>query len=117
VKWAYYDPKRTPKQPFWMNWSEDRKYPGEKLDWSEETWNVDPNLLEGAVGYTLPSLATGPKKFYHNMFDVIRNNGELLITLPQVRRQIVILEECHRQNPLPRKPHPGKLNFPQCQGA
>jgi hypothetical protein len=34
---------------------------------------------------------------------VLRKGEPLLIGPDQVRRQIEILEECHRQNPLPRR--------------
>ncbi len=98
VRWRYFDPDQTPKPEFWQEWSVDRCYPSEELPWQEDSWQLDQEYLRGAVGYTLKSLPSGPVRFYSNIYDVLRNNAELLITLPQVRRQIAVIEECHRQN-------------------
>ncbi|MFO7535424.1 MAG: Gfo/Idh/MocA family oxidoreductase [Kiritimatiellia bacterium] len=102
LKWRYFDPAKAPAQAMW-NWSVGRKYPHETLPWVEETWNLDPELADGTVGYTLRSLPTGPFRIYGNLYDVLRKGEPLLIGTDQVRRQIEILEECHRQNPLPRR--------------
>ena len=34
------------------------------------------------------------------------NNAPRVITLDQVRRQVYVMEEAHRQNPLPKTPRP-----------
>lgn len=101
VIWKYYKPEEAPEQKFWDNWSVDRKYPREELKWYEEKWSLEEEQLKDAVGYTLKSLPSGPVRFYHNIYDVLQDKAELLITPAQVRRQIAVLEECHRQNPLP----------------
>ena len=54
-------------------------------------------------GYTLVSFESGRNRFYDNLFDVLHGRGKLLITPAQVRRQIAVLEECLRQNKLPRR--------------
>ena len=102
VGWRYYDPGKAPKQEFWADWSVDRQYPREQLPWAEEAWTLEEGSLSQAVGYTLKSLPSGPGRFYGNLFDVLRGGADLLITPAQVRRQVAVLEECHRQNPLPR---------------
>ena len=108
LRWKYYDPTKAPKQPFWEKWSVDRKYPGETLPWVEESWKVDENALKAATGYTIRSAPASHALFYDNIYDVLVNNGKLLITIPQVRKQIAVIEEAHRQNPLPirRKHYP-----------
>jgi predicted dehydrogenase len=102
LKWRYFDPAKAPRQALW-NWSVDRKYPKEELPWVEETWSLEPEQGAQAVGYTLRSLPTGPLRVYGNLHDVLCKGDALLITTDQVRRQIAIMEECHRQNPLPRR--------------
>jgi hypothetical protein len=103
LKWKYFDPDDAPDHDMWL-WSVDRTYPNEKLQWIEETWTLDAAKTKGAVGYTLESLESGPERFYSNVFDVIRNGAEQLIKPEQTRKQIAVMEECHRQNPLPVRP-------------
>ncbi len=104
LQWKYYNPKKTKTPAFWRTWSENRQYPGEQLAWTEKTWTVSDAIKKGAKsGYTLVSFQSAVQDFYNNIHDVLRNKGTPIITLPQVRRQIAIIEECHRQNPLPKK--------------
>ena len=42
------------------------------------------------------------KAFYDNVYDVIVNGAKPVVTVDEVRRQVAVMEECHRQNPLPR---------------
>jgi predicted dehydrogenase len=102
LNWRYFDPEKAPRQEMW-NWSVDRKYPRETLPWVEESWQLDSKQDQHVVGYTLKSLPNGPQRIYGNLHDVLVKNAELEITTTQVRRQIEVLEECHRQNPLPRR--------------
>jgi predicted dehydrogenase len=103
LRWKYYDPKKAPKQKLWGLWSVDRRYPPETLPWVEKTWKIDAETAKSAVGYTLRSFSSGPQAIYNNMYNVIHGKEKPFITLPQVRRQIAIMEEAHRQNHLPRK--------------
>ncbi len=41
--------------------------------------------------------------FYANVHAVLADGAEPIVTHDQVRRQVAILEECHRQNQLPRR--------------
>lgn len=82
----------------------ERVYPREDLDWIEETWDVDAAKLKGAVGYTLESLQEGQERLYNNVADVLNNGAERLIQPWQSRKQVIVMEECHRQNPLPKRP-------------
>jgi len=103
LRWKYYDPAKAPKQKLWPLWSVDRRYPGEELPWVEKTWKIDEEEAKKAVGYTLKSYRSGPQRFYDNVHGTIRGAEKMLITLPQVRRQIIVFEEAHRQNKLPVK--------------
>jgi len=51
----------------------------------------------------MQSFPIGPERFYNNVYNVLLGREKPLITLPQVRRQIAIHEEAHRQNKLARK--------------
>lgn len=103
LTWKYYDPAAAPAQEMWL-WSEDRQYPREELDWVEQEWRLDQAKTSGAVGYTLESLKSGPERIYTNVAAAIHDGADLLITPQQVRTQVAVIEECHRQNPLPSKP-------------
>ena len=37
-----------------------------------------------------------------NIYDALTTGAPLKVKLSQIRRQIAIIEECHRQNPLPK---------------
>lgn len=103
LRWKYYDPRKAPKQKLWPKWSVNRKYPTEELPWVEKSWKIADEEAKNAVGYTLKSFPSGVSGFYDNIYNVLHGKKDLIITLPQVRRQIAIIEEAHRQNKLPRK--------------
>jgi len=94
VKWRCFDPTNAPKQTLMTGWSDKRGYCKESLPWVEETW--EPPKAEPDV------FQINSKSFYDNMYDVLTGKGKLAVTLEQVRRQVAVIEECHRQNRLPR---------------
>lgn len=102
LRWRYFDPAKAPKQAMW-NWSVDRQYPREELPWVEASWSLEEKPAGTVSGYTLRSMPSGPRRIYENVHAVLTAGAALEITPDQVRRQIAILEECHRQNPLPRR--------------
>lgn len=102
LQWRYYDPDKAPKQKMWPNWSENRSYPMEELQFEEQSWRLSDADLSNASGYTLKSLPEGRSHFYDNIYDVLTNDADLLITVPQVRKQIAVIEESHRQNKIKR---------------
>lgn len=97
LKWKYYNEKTAPKHKLWK-WSVNYGYPYEHLDWIENEWHVPEDLKKNMVGYTLPCLLWGVEKYYENIYEVLVNGAKPICTLSQVRRQIEIMEECHRQN-------------------
>ncbi len=101
VRWKYYDPAQAPRQEIWKPWSHNCSYPTETLPWVEQGWKLGDEEKSGTRGYTLKSLPSGPAMIYANLYEVILGRAQLRVPLPQVRRQIAIIEECHRQNPLP----------------
>ncbi|NLD87257.1 MAG: Gfo/Idh/MocA family oxidoreductase, partial [Clostridiales bacterium] len=65
-------------------------YCGEQLPWHEESWDVpeeESNLFNTIAG-----------RYYNNLYEAIVNGADFEIKLDEVRRQIAIIEECHRQN-------------------
>lgn len=95
LRWRYFDPEKAPKQKLWKPWSLERKYCGETLPWVEETWEPAAAEKDGFLHNS--------RAFYNNVVDVLVNRAKPIVTLPEVRRQIELIEECHRQNKLPRR--------------
>lgn len=95
LRWKYFDPAAAPKHTLWKPWSRERKFCAEELPWQEESWSFAESA-SNATGFT--SLSRG---VYRNCYDVLLHGAEREITLEQVRRQVRIMEEAHRQNPLP----------------
>ena len=93
LKWRYFDPAKAPFHQFCGEWSDNRRYCGEKLDWIEEEWKPEGGPSNFEV------LSRG---FYDNAYDIIVNGAPRIIKLDEVRRQVAIMEECGRQNRLPK---------------
>ena len=98
IQWKFFNPEEAPKQEFWKPWSKDRQYCSEQLKWTEMTWEC-ANANSNATGFSeIVHL------FYSDFYKVVTEGKEPEIKLQQVRRQIYIMEEAHKQNPLPKKP-------------
>lgn len=97
LKWKYYLPEEAPNHTQWKPWSDNRGYCKDSIPWHQESWEyADPNSNETGFSGMVRSL-------YANLYDVLANGAEAEIKLDQVRRQIFIMEEAHKQNPLPQK--------------
>jgi len=94
LTWKFFDPKKAPKVKMWPKWSKDRGYCGEKLPWEEKKWKPGKTQLS--------AFDANSKAFYKNVYDVLVNGKEQIVKHAEVRRQIMAIEECHRQNKLPR---------------
>ena len=94
LRWKVYDPAKAPRRALMTGWSHDRQYCHEPLPWREQTWKPPRTKY---TGFQLLS-----QRFYNNVYDVLTGRGELVVTPAQVRRQIAVIEECHRQNRLPK---------------
>ncbi|MHC4883671.1 MAG: hypothetical protein ACYTGH_01155, partial [Planctomycetota bacterium] len=95
LTWKYFDPKKAPKVKMWPKWSKDRGYCSEKLPWVEKKWNRPKTKLS--------DFDTNCKAFYANVYDVLTKNAKQIIQHSEVRRQIIAIEECHKQNRLPKR--------------
>lgn len=95
IDWKYFNPDSAPKQELIRHSlsQEDGTpaYCSEKLPWHEDSWDGDPNgAFDVAVG-----------AYYQMVYEHLVHQAPLTITLEQVRQQVAVYEEAHRQNPMP----------------
>ncbi|MDI6618477.1 MAG: Gfo/Idh/MocA family oxidoreductase [Clostridiales bacterium] len=96
IDWKYFKPSEAPKQHLvrtpLMHEDGTPAYCSEKLKWYEESWDVPiekKNLFSTISG-----------EFYNMLYKVMTKGAPLEITPEQIRQQIAVIEEAHRQNPL-----------------
>ncbi|MCL2771709.1 MAG: Gfo/Idh/MocA family oxidoreductase [Oscillospiraceae bacterium] len=78
-------------------------YCNEKLEWVEKSWNINDVTTSSDASYVPSAPRQEPAAaFYEMLYNHIVNNAPLEITPQQVRQQIAVMEECHRQNPMSR---------------
>ena len=84
-------------------------YCSEKLEWVEKSWNVNDasdnkeDKQNSDSGYIPKEPPANPAMdFYKMLYNHMVNDAPLEITPQQIRQQIAVIEECHRQNPLSR---------------
>ncbi len=98
IDWKYFIPAESPAQKLIRTpiVKEDGTpaYCSEKLTWHEHSWDLpkESKDLFNTMSYS----------FYSMLYKVLTEGAPLEITLEQVRRQIAVIEECHRQKPLSR---------------
>ena len=95
LKWRYFDARRAPKHDVIAEPMPERKFCREKLTWTEKSWTVPKTKAD-----TFPVMA---RAFYSHLYKTLTEGAPLVITPQQVRRQVAVIEECHRQNRLPRR--------------
>ena len=97
VEWKYYVPAEAVSREVQIAPLEgDGRTPvycSEKLNFYTEKWTCPPE----ASGFD-----DWGTKYYLNIYDALTTGAPLVVKLSQIRRQIAIIEECHRQNPLPK---------------
>ncbi len=96
IDWKYYRPEEAPPQKLiktpLMKPNGDPAYPVEQLKWYEEKWDVPEEQKD--------LFATISRSFYGMLHRALVDGVPLEVTPQQVRQQIAVIEECHRQNPL-----------------
>jgi scyllo-inositol 2-dehydrogenase (NADP+) len=99
IDWRYFRPEEAPEQQLitspLVKADGTPSYCQEKLTWYEESWDVPEEQRD------LFSTISGG--FYNMLYKALTEGAPLEITPQQVRQQIAVIEECHRQNPLSRK--------------
>lgn len=95
AEWRYYDPETAPKhEATKLPIENEEKYPAycrEKLEFASDSWKVPESKSD-----LFHSAGT---QFYRMIYDHLVEGKPLVITPQQVRQQIAVVEECHRQNP------------------
>lgn len=94
IDWKYYDPKVAPPIALCEAPLPGPSYCSDKLTFIEDSWDVPANDSD-----LFGSMAAC---FYKNLYDVLTTGCALTVTPEQVCQQIAVMEECHRQNPLPK---------------
>lgn len=90
LDWKYFKPEEASPQELQRDPLPGPSYCGDKLDWHEASWDVpeeDSDLFDSMAG-----------KFYRNLYEALINGAPLEVPPEQVRQQIAVIEECHRQN-------------------
>jgi len=95
LRWQYFDPAQAPTHELWTPWSRDRQYCSESLPWVKKSWKPRKSKVD--------DFQANSRAFYNNVYDVLTKDAEPVVKLSEVRRQIGVMEECHRQNPLPKR--------------
>ena len=99
LRWRYYNEKQAPKQKLIRTPLPDQAYCRENLKLTEKSWA--PSKAQ-ADAFTWMS-----RQFYDRLYKVLREGAKPEITLPQVRVQMAVMEECHRQAKLSKLPPKG----------
>ena len=92
LEWKYFDPKKASARKLIREPLPGPSYCRDDMQYIEKSWG--PNKQQkNSFGYM-------SKCFYDYMYKVLREGAPLTITPEQVRVQVAVMEECHRQNPL-----------------
>ncbi|MHB0856408.1 MAG: Gfo/Idh/MocA family protein [Anaerolineae bacterium] len=94
LDWKWFDPEQAPAQQLIREPLPGPSYCREELPWQSASWDV-PEAEKDLFG-------TAVKAFYDHLYQVYTSGADWEVTLPQVRQQIAVMEECHRLNPLSR---------------
>lgn len=95
MRWKRCRLDRAPKQQLTRKPLPGRAYCREQLQWVEKEWTVPKSKAR-----MFPYMA---RQFYNHLYATLTEGAPLAITPQQVRRQVAVIEECHRQNPLPKR--------------
>ena len=97
ITWKYYKPDEVPERALIK---EPLEGPGrlpiycrDQMSYYEEHWTAS----EAAT-----HMEHWGTRYYENIYDAMTKGAPLVVTLAQVKRQIRVIEECHRQNPFPK---------------
>ncbi len=92
LDWKYYKPEEAPEQHLIREPLPGRKYCSEQLTWHEGSWDLSEESKDWFQNMC--------HAYYTYLYDTLVNGAPLKIKPEEVRQQIAVIEECHRQNPL-----------------
>jgi scyllo-inositol 2-dehydrogenase (NADP+) len=92
LEWRFYNPEEMPPRELIREPMPNRQYCSEKMVWHIKKWKLPESQADwfGVMGKTL----------YNNLYDAITKGTPTIVKLEEVRRQIEVIEESHRQNPM-----------------
>jgi len=91
LDWKYFKAEDAPAQHLIEEPLPNRAYCSETLPWQEGKWEAPEEFKKSAFDY----MGT---RLYANLHDALVAGGRLEVTLDQVRQQVAVIEEAHRQN-------------------
>ena len=94
VEWKYFIPADAPKHSLRREPMEGRAYCQEPLSWLTGSWDSPKD--------SPPLFDTMAIALYRNLHGALTEGTPLDVKAEEVRLQIAVIEECHRQNPLKR---------------
>ena len=98
LEWKWFDPAQAPKQHLIVEPLPGPSYCTETLPWQSGSWDFP----KGGLGM----FDTMARPFYENLHAALTEGAPLAVPMEHVRLQIAVIEECHRQAPLPRMRRP-----------
>jgi scyllo-inositol 2-dehydrogenase (NADP+) len=99
LRWRYFDPKKAPTQKLSRKPLPGPSYCSEKLAFTEKSWAPSKAQVNAFEWMS--------KQFYDHLYKSLREGAKLEITPQQVRVQMAVMEECHRQSKLSKLPTKG----------
>jgi scyllo-inositol 2-dehydrogenase (NADP+) len=94
LDWKWFDPSKAPAQHLVREPLPGPSFCTETLPWQTGSWDFPKS-----EGELYDDMA---EAFYRNLHAAFTEGAPLAVPLEHVRMQIAVIEECHRQNPLPR---------------
>jgi predicted dehydrogenase len=88
IRWRYFDPRDVPPLVLDTRPTADRSYNSEELPWQEASYRPHRNFSRDM------------QRLYQDLYSTIREDAPLTITPASVRRQMVVIEKCHKLNPI-----------------
>lgn len=96
VRWKYFREGEAPAQHLIREPLEKPDgtpaYCGEALAWHEEAWDLG-NVVDNVF-------ADATRRLYDDVYACLTEGKPLPVTIAQVRQQIAVMQEAHRQNPM-----------------
>jgi scyllo-inositol 2-dehydrogenase (NADP+) len=89
LRWKYIDPAQLVPREVDVRPTPDRSYNREDYAWVEETWSASEYEGPGYAG------------FYLDLYRTLREGAPLAVVPEDIRRQVEVLEACHRQCQMP----------------
>lgn len=90
LRWRWFDPAQVPDRPLERAPLAGQVYCREELPWQEESWQAPAAVTPAATPEAL---------FYRNLYQALRHDAPLAVTLDEIRQQVAVIEDCHRRPP------------------